>query len=114
MSRHSPKEIERCKRIAAKMTIKNLAQGSLAAPSGSASTCDILNEKWESEAQLLDEVAKEHDKRDDWHSACLCRERANRLRMCALELRIATDGLGAGEMTPNDPSSATAAEKRSD
>ena len=38
MSRHSPKEIERCKRIAATMIIgKPEAQGSLAAPSGSAS-----------------------------------------------------------------------------
>lgn len=35
MSRHSPKEIERIKRLAAKMTPDSLAQGSLAAPPGS-------------------------------------------------------------------------------
>ncbi len=36
MSRHGPKEIERCKCIASKMTIANPAEGSLAAPTGSA------------------------------------------------------------------------------
>ena len=42
MSRHSPKEIERCKRIASKMTIASPAQGSLAAPSGYASRLEQL------------------------------------------------------------------------
>ena len=37
MSRHGPKEIERIKRIAARMTPSSQAQGSLAEPSGSAS-----------------------------------------------------------------------------
>lgn len=36
MSRHSPKEIERIKRVAAKMTISNQSQGSLAPESSSA------------------------------------------------------------------------------
>lgn len=36
MSRHSPKEIERIKRVAAKMITANPAEGSLAAPTGSA------------------------------------------------------------------------------
>ena len=36
MSRHSKKEIERCERIASKMTVENQTQGSLAAPPGSA------------------------------------------------------------------------------
>jgi predicted RNA-binding Zn-ribbon protein involved in translation (DUF1610 family) len=45
MSRHSPKEIERIKRIAAKMTPASLAQGSLAAPSSSASVLELGHAK---------------------------------------------------------------------
>lgn len=41
MSRHSPKEIERIKRIAAKMTPSSLAQGSFAATPGSVRTCEV-------------------------------------------------------------------------
>lgn len=46
MSRHSPKEIERIKRIAAGADFgKPVAQGSLAAPSGSASVLELGHAK---------------------------------------------------------------------
>jgi hypothetical protein len=43
MSRHSQKEIERCKRIASKMSIECPAQGSLAAPHCYAAPLDLTH-----------------------------------------------------------------------
>lgn len=49
MSRHSPKEIERIKRVGAKMIVANPAEGSLAAPPCSASrpTTEEVNAEWD-------------------------------------------------------------------
>jgi hypothetical protein len=44
MSRHSPKEIERIKRVAAKMTVAIPAGGSFTAPAGSVQTVPSLCE----------------------------------------------------------------------
>ncbi len=55
MSRNSPKEIERCKRIAATMTPMNLAQGSLAPVTGYAAT--VAKMKAELNERRLDEIA---------------------------------------------------------
>lgn len=54
MSRHSPKEIERIKRIAASADFgKPVAQGSLAAPAGSARAwqCNLGNGQWDHDWQ---------------------------------------------------------------
>lgn len=61
MSRHSPKEIERIKRVAAKMTVENPAEGSLAAPTllgHVRPTTEEVNAEWDAMRQARRDCPK--------------------------------------------------------